>query len=147
MTFFFFFKCAGLRTRRNQLSCGAEFRVSVTFSDSGDLWFSSDTSRCVAEKKYTEQQAKKLFPQVFVPVCNPDGTYSEVTRNTQRMIDYSFEMQAISSCSKTICGKEYPQSNKGQLFFVASTALFSSNEYVISSLISFLLLCCHFWFT
>ncbi|TNN27539.1 SPARC-related modular calcium-binding protein 2 [Liparis tanakae] len=38
-----------------------------------------DTSRCVAEKKYTEQQAKKLFPQVFVPVCNPDGTYSEVT--------------------------------------------------------------------
>uniref|UniRef100_A0A3Q4MWI3 SPARC related modular calcium binding 2 n=1 Tax=Neolamprologus brichardi TaxID=32507 RepID=A0A3Q4MWI3_NEOBR len=36
------------------------------------------TSRCVAEKKYTEQQAKKLFPQVFVPVCNPDGTYSEV---------------------------------------------------------------------
>uniref|UniRef100_W5NH66 SPARC related modular calcium binding 2 n=1 Tax=Lepisosteus oculatus TaxID=7918 RepID=W5NH66_LEPOC len=37
-----------------------------------------DTSRCVAEKKYTEQQAKKVFPQVFVPVCNPDGTYSEV---------------------------------------------------------------------
>ncbi|KAM6916034.1 SPARC-related modular calcium-binding protein 2 isoform 1-T1 [Xenentodon cancila] len=37
-----------------------------------------DTSRCVAEKKYTEQQAKKLFPHVFVPVCNPDGTYSEV---------------------------------------------------------------------
>uniref|UniRef100_A0A1A8N7U0 SPARC related modular calcium binding 2 n=2 Tax=Nothobranchius TaxID=28779 RepID=A0A1A8N7U0_9TELE len=34
-----------------------------------------ETSRCVAEKKYTEQQAKK---QVFVPVCNPDGTYSEV---------------------------------------------------------------------
>lgn len=50
--------------------------------DSGDLWCSSDTSRCVAEKKYTEQQAKKLFPQVFVPVCNPDGTYSEVTKNT-----------------------------------------------------------------
>lgn len=43
---------------------------------------STDTSRCVAEKKYTEQQAKKLFPQVFVPVCNPDGTYSEVTNNT-----------------------------------------------------------------
>lgn len=41
---------------------------------------STDTSRCVAEKKYTEQQAKKLFPQVFVPVCNPDGTYSEVTK-------------------------------------------------------------------
>lgn len=34
-----------------------------------------ETSRCIAEKKYTEQQAKK---QVFVPVCNPDGTYSEV---------------------------------------------------------------------
>uniref|UniRef100_A0A096M0N4 SPARC related modular calcium binding 2 n=1 Tax=Poecilia formosa TaxID=48698 RepID=A0A096M0N4_POEFO len=34
-----------------------------------------ETSRCVAEKKYTEQQAKK---QAFVPVCNPDGTYSEV---------------------------------------------------------------------
>lgn len=47
-------------------------------------WFVvfSDTSRCVAEKKYTEQQAKKLFPQVFVPVCNPDGTYSEVTKKT-----------------------------------------------------------------
>ena len=46
----------------------------------GLSWFSvsPDTSRCVAEKKYTEQQAKKLFPQVFVPVCNPDGTYSEV---------------------------------------------------------------------
>lgn len=57
----------------------AESWVSLMFSDSGDLWSSSDTSRCVAEKKYTEQQAKKLFPQVFVPVCNPDGTYSEVT--------------------------------------------------------------------
>ncbi|XP_017279850.1 SPARC-related modular calcium-binding protein 2 isoform X1 [Kryptolebias marmoratus] len=34
-----------------------------------------ETSRCVAEKKYTEQQARR---QVFVPVCNPDGTYSEV---------------------------------------------------------------------
>uniref|UniRef100_A0A3B3TA99 SPARC related modular calcium binding 2 n=1 Tax=Paramormyrops kingsleyae TaxID=1676925 RepID=A0A3B3TA99_9TELE len=37
-----------------------------------------ETSRCVAEKKYTEQQAKKVYPQVFVPVCNPDGTYNEV---------------------------------------------------------------------
>ncbi|XP_028844909.1 SPARC-related modular calcium-binding protein 2-like [Denticeps clupeoides] len=37
-----------------------------------------ETSRCVAEKKYTEQQAKKRAPEVFVPVCNPDGTYSEV---------------------------------------------------------------------
>ncbi|KAK5602993.1 SPARC- modular calcium-binding protein 2 [Crenichthys baileyi] len=36
---------------------------------------STETSRCVAEKKYTEQQAKK---HAFVPVCNPDGTYSEV---------------------------------------------------------------------
>lgn len=42
-----------------------------------------DTSRCAAEKKYTEQQAKKLFPQVFVPVCNPDGTYSEVSERTE----------------------------------------------------------------
>lgn len=49
------------------------------FGDSGDLWCSSETSRCVAEKKYTEQQAKR---QVFVPVCNPDGTYSEVTAKT-----------------------------------------------------------------
>lgn len=73
----------------------AESCVSVTFTDSGDLWLSSDTSRCVAEKKYTEQQAKKLFPQVFVPVCNPDGTYSEVTGNTQRMIGSLFEMQVI----------------------------------------------------
>lgn len=46
---------------------------------------SSDTSRCVAEKKYTEQQAKKLFPQVFVPVCNPDGTYSEVTETLHKL--------------------------------------------------------------
>lgn len=45
-----------------------------------------DTSRCVAEKKYTEQQAKKLFPQVFVPVCNPDGTYSEVRQGTELKI-------------------------------------------------------------
>lgn len=45
---------------------------------------SADTSRCVAEKKYTEQQAKKLFPQVFVPVCNPDGTYSEVAKKKQQ---------------------------------------------------------------
>lgn len=39
----------------------------------------AETSRCVAEKKYTEQQAKKVYPQVFVPVCNPDGTYNEVS--------------------------------------------------------------------
>lgn len=68
---------------RKHLSCGL---------NGGSLWWrvlipvicggSTDTSRCVAEKKYTEQQAKKLFPQVFVPVCNPDGTYSEVTNNT-----------------------------------------------------------------
>lgn len=59
---------------------------SVMCTDSGDLWCSSDTSRCVAEKKHTEQQAKKLFPQVFVPVCNPDGTYSEVTQNPPQRI-------------------------------------------------------------
>lgn len=60
-------------------------------SDSDDLWFSSDTSRCVAEKKYTEQQAKKLFPQVFVPVCNPDGTYSEVTKKCSICDTFCFE--------------------------------------------------------
>ena len=63
-------------------------------SDSGDLWCSSDTSRCVAEKKYTEQQAKKLFPQVFVPVCNPDGTYSEVTKK-HNIYDTCFEYEAL----------------------------------------------------
>ncbi len=67
--------------------------VSVMCSDSGDLWFFSDTSRCVAEKKYTEQQAKKLFPQVFVPVCNPDGTYSEVTKS-HSMNDTCFQYEA-----------------------------------------------------
>lgn len=51
----------------------------------------ADTSRCVAEKKYTEQQAKKLFPQVFVPVCNPDGTYSEVTKNTSIILVFEYD--------------------------------------------------------
>lgn len=74
---------AGVCFIRKHLSCGLNggslrWRVLIPVICGG----STDTSRCVAEKKYTEQQAKKLFPQVFVPVCNPDGTYSEVTKNT-----------------------------------------------------------------
>ncbi|XP_028676288.1 SPARC-related modular calcium-binding protein 2 isoform X2 [Erpetoichthys calabaricus] len=37
-----------------------------------------EVSRCVAERKYTQQQARKVFPQVFIPECNDDGTYSQV---------------------------------------------------------------------
>ncbi|XP_044145882.1 SPARC-related modular calcium-binding protein 2-like [Bufo gargarizans] len=37
-----------------------------------------DVSRCVAERKYTQEQARKEFQQVFIPECNDDGTYSEV---------------------------------------------------------------------
>lgn len=59
-----------------------EWWVALMFGDSGDLWCSSETSRCVAEKKYTEQQAKR---HVFVPVCNPDGTYSEVKLHTTQL--------------------------------------------------------------
>lgn len=36
-------------------------------------------SRCVAERKYTQEQARKEFQQVFIPECNDDGTYSQVT--------------------------------------------------------------------
>ncbi|CAG04738.1 unnamed protein product [Tetraodon nigroviridis] len=53
------------------------FGDTLPSMETAKVW-EENTSRCVAEKKYTEQQAKKLFPQVFVPVCNPDGTYSEV---------------------------------------------------------------------
>ncbi|KAK7806853.1 hypothetical protein U0070_026745 [Myodes glareolus] len=35
-------------------------------------------SRCVAERKYTQEQARKEFQQVFIPECNDDGTYSQV---------------------------------------------------------------------
>lgn len=75
---------------------------------------SSDTSRCVAEKKYTEQQAKKLFPQVFVPVCNPDGTYSEVTENTMIFAvparkkppaSSHFAVNVLSSCMDFVVGE------------------------------------------
>uniref|UniRef100_G1QKN9 SPARC related modular calcium binding 2 n=1 Tax=Nomascus leucogenys TaxID=61853 RepID=G1QKN9_NOMLE len=38
-----------------------------------------DVSRCVAERKYTQEQARKEFQQVFIPECNDDGTYSQVT--------------------------------------------------------------------
>uniref|UniRef100_A0A2R8PH40 SPARC related modular calcium binding 2 n=1 Tax=Callithrix jacchus TaxID=9483 RepID=A0A2R8PH40_CALJA len=37
-----------------------------------------DVSRCVAERKYTQEQARKEFQQVFIPECNGDGTYSQV---------------------------------------------------------------------
>lgn len=38
----------------------------------------TDVSRCVAERKYTQEQARKEFQQVFIPECNDDGTYSQV---------------------------------------------------------------------
>ncbi|XP_021564297.1 SPARC-related modular calcium-binding protein 2 [Carlito syrichta] len=37
-----------------------------------------DVSRCVAERKYTQEQARKEFQQVFIPECDDDGTYSQV---------------------------------------------------------------------
>uniref|UniRef100_A0A8C9BZ34 SPARC related modular calcium binding 2 n=1 Tax=Phocoena sinus TaxID=42100 RepID=A0A8C9BZ34_PHOSS len=37
-----------------------------------------DVSRCVAERKYTQEQARKELQQVFVPECSDDGTYSQV---------------------------------------------------------------------
>uniref|UniRef100_A0A8C4KQA5 SPARC related modular calcium binding 2 n=1 Tax=Equus asinus asinus TaxID=83772 RepID=A0A8C4KQA5_EQUAS len=37
-----------------------------------------DVSRCVAERKYTQEQARKEFQQVFIPECKDDGTYSQV---------------------------------------------------------------------
>lgn len=39
----------------------------------------ADVSRCVAERKYTQEQARKELQQVFIPECNDDGTYSQVT--------------------------------------------------------------------
>lgn len=33
----------------------------------------------MAERKYTQEQARKEFQQVFIPECNDDGTYSQVT--------------------------------------------------------------------
>ncbi|RMC12690.1 hypothetical protein DUI87_10214 [Hirundo rustica rustica] len=39
-----------------------------------------DVSRCVAERKYTQEQARKEFQQVFIPECNDDGTYSQVEK-------------------------------------------------------------------
>lgn len=92
-------------------------------TDSGDLWCSSDTSRCVAEKKYTEQQAKKLFPQVFVPVCNPDGTYSEVTKSTPWMI-----LVLNTWCSETTVEK----SNYRYIPVFARIALFSCMNLIVN---------------
>lgn len=89
-----------LWSNRKIVELRAESWVSLMFSDSGDLWSSSDTSRCVAEKKYTEQQAKKLFPQVFVPVCNPDGTYSEVTGKPLTKTGACFEFIFIDQGSQ-----------------------------------------------
>ncbi|XP_069091070.1 SPARC-related modular calcium-binding protein 2 isoform X3 [Pleurodeles waltl] len=37
-----------------------------------------EVSRCVAERKYTQEQARKEFQQVFIPECNDDGTYNQV---------------------------------------------------------------------
>ncbi|KAB0361773.1 hypothetical protein FD754_005929, partial [Muntiacus muntjak] len=37
-----------------------------------------DVSRCVAERKYTQEQARRELQQVFIPECNDDGTYSQV---------------------------------------------------------------------
>lgn len=42
------------------------------------LSFAADVSRCVAERKYTQEQARKEFQQVFIPECSEDGTYSQV---------------------------------------------------------------------
>lgn len=34
----------------------------------------------MAERKYTQEQARKEFQQVFIPECNDDGTYSQVEK-------------------------------------------------------------------
>ncbi|KAG8504746.1 SPARC-related modular calcium-binding protein 2 [Galemys pyrenaicus] len=39
---------------------------------------SADVSRCVAERKYTQEQARRELQQVFIPECREDGTYSQV---------------------------------------------------------------------
>ncbi|MEE6475336.1 hypothetical protein FKM82_010715 [Ascaphus truei] len=44
-----------------------------------------DVSRCVAERKYTQEQARKEFQQVFIPECNDDGTYSQVRSITEKL--------------------------------------------------------------
>uniref|UniRef100_A0ACB8GCU7 Uncharacterized protein n=1 Tax=Sphaerodactylus townsendi TaxID=933632 RepID=A0ACB8GCU7_9SAUR len=41
------------------------------------MFMEHDISRCVAERKYTQEQARKEFQQVFIPECNDDGTYSQ----------------------------------------------------------------------
>lgn len=42
-------------------------------------------SRCVAERKYTQEQARKELQQVFIPECDEDGAYSQVTCSPQRL--------------------------------------------------------------
>uniref|UniRef100_A0A8C9F676 SPARC related modular calcium binding 2 n=1 Tax=Pavo cristatus TaxID=9049 RepID=A0A8C9F676_PAVCR len=54
------------------LSCPPQFKVIFYVS------FTFHVSRCVAERKYTQEQARKEFQQVFIPECNDDGTYSQV---------------------------------------------------------------------
>lgn len=73
-----------------QLSMGSQYKQQtgaatkanfVIFPFAQGLIFyliSSDVSRCVAERKYTQEQARKEFQQVFIPECNDDGTYSQV---------------------------------------------------------------------
>ena len=43
-----------------------------------DLCLPADVSRCVAERKYTQEQARRELQQVFIPECSEDGTYSQV---------------------------------------------------------------------
>lgn len=42
------------------------------------LCLPTDVSRCVAERKYTQEQARRELQQVFIPECSDDGTYSQV---------------------------------------------------------------------
>ncbi|TKC50930.1 hypothetical protein EI555_001378 [Monodon monoceros] len=55
----------------HQRSCGKHSVASVSLP-------CEDVSRCVAERKYTQEQARKELQQVFVPECSDDGTYSQV---------------------------------------------------------------------
>ena len=54
--------------------CRASRGLTAAFA----LCLPADVSRCVAERKYTQEQARKELQQVFIPECNDDGTYSQV---------------------------------------------------------------------
>lgn len=56
-------------------ACTSSPRVAATCA----LSFPADVSRCVAERKYTQEQARKELQQVFIPECSDDGTYSQVS--------------------------------------------------------------------